>query len=103
MSCAAEATRLLCARCPTHWRCNDASATPDTERRCLPCALKPAVPVLALLPAVTPLAPRVFLGVGDERGALLGQTTTYRVAVQVIEHGPLGDVGSLMSGETYER
>ncbi len=31
-----------------------------------------AVPVLGLLPAGTPLAPRVFLGMGDKHGALLG-------------------------------
>jgi len=102
MSRVALATRLFCAYCPTRWRCSDASATLDTERGRLPCALKPVVPVLVLLPAVTPLAPGVFLSVGDERGALLRQTTTYRVAAQVIEYGPLGDAGGLMSGETNE-
>ncbi len=59
--------------------------------------------MLGLLPAVTAQTPRVFLGVGDEHGALFGQTTAHRVAAQVIEHGPIVDAGGLISGETSER
>ena len=53
------------------------------------CHVGRVVPVLGLLPPVTPLTPRVFLSVGNEHGALPGQSTAQRVTVQVIEHVPI--------------
>ncbi len=42
----------------------------------------------------------MFLGAGDEHGALLGQTTAHSVAARVIEHRLIGNAGGLKSGET---
>ena len=65
-------------------------------------ALGRAIPMLGLLPALTAQTPRVFLGMGNEHGALLGLTTAHRVAAQVIEHRPVVGAVVLMSGETSE-